>query len=330
MMIRDRRAQSARIAASVLALCATTLGPVAHAAPQAADAMSVAGAAPPDQSKPPKIIPICVPIGLATHKGLLYVGNHWTKTGCGGPGQILVYSGKGVQIPSRTITADIGNPAGLAFDAAGNLYVADSDKDQVTVYDPTGKELKNKTLQTDKSYNASGVQIDGEGNVWVASRTNSNIGIGEIQIFHKGGQIQTITQGLVYPLGIAFIPGTGNAWVANSETPNDAISTYDSGGNFLKSYPTPNFTPTYLVFRGRSAIVTDGLHSQVQVFKSNGKPSGNPITNGLAFPYGVALGPQSTFYVANVGAGGTNNGSSIGKYTLSGTLVCSITTSSCK
>jgi sugar lactone lactonase YvrE len=299
------------------------------AAPQAATAMSAVSA---DHATAPKgasVIPVCVPIGLAHYKGTLYVGNHWTSSGCSAPGQITVYNNNGKELTKRTITQDIYNPAGLAVDSHGNLYVADATKDQVTVYDPTGKQLKNKTLTTDPNYSASGVQVDSQGNVWVANRNSSDIEIGEIQIFHTNGSVTTFTSNLVYPLGIAFQPGTGDAWVANSETPNDTITSYDSNGNFLKSYPTSNFTPTYLFFKNKKVYATDGLTSQIEIFNARGKQIGAPITAGLVYPYGIAPGAKGNFYVANVGAGGTNNGSSITEYTSSGSLVCTITTTGC-
>lgn len=299
------------------------------APPLTADAMSHAQEAFPTDAAKPKIIPICVPIGLASHRGSLFVGNHWTASGCGAPGQILVYNSKGQQIPKRTITTDIDNPAGLAFDAKGNLYVADATKDQVTVYDPTGKELKGKTLHTDTNYSASGVQVDSQGNVWVANRNSDNITIGEIQIFHTNGTVTTITSNLVYPVGIAFLPKTRDAWVANSETPNDTITTYSPTGSFLKAHPTPGFTPTYIFFGSGKFHVTDGIHNEVEFFTAGGKQTGSTITEGLSYPYGIAPGAKGNFWVANVGAGGTNNGSSITEYTSDGTLICTITTSGC-
>jgi hypothetical protein len=56
--------------------------------------------------------PIQYPIGLAIDStGDIYIGNHYNSAG-----QILVYTESGQQLPSRTITKGITNPAGLAFD----------------------------------------------------------------------------------------------------------------------------------------------------------------------------------------------------------------------
>lgn len=162
----------------------------------------------------------------------------------------------------------------------------------------------------------------------MASRTNNNITIGEIQIFRIDGSVTTITSNLVYPLGIAFLPKKGVAWVANSETPNDKITTYDSGGGFLKAHPTSGFTPTYLIYQSGVFRVTDGLHSEIEFFKPGGKQTGSTITQGLALPYGIAPGAHGRFWVANVGFNAVNP--SLTEYTADGTLICTITKSGCK
>jgi hypothetical protein len=277
-------------------------------------------------------IPVCVPIGLAMSKRhLLYVGNHWVGSTCGAPGQIIVYTTKGVQLAPRTITKDIYNPAGLAFDAAGDLYVADASKNWVTVYNSSGQELLGKKIVTAAPpWSPSGVQVNGTG-VWVAERRNDNIGIGQVEIFKNGTLIKTLTSNLVYPVGLAFQKGSGKAWIANSETPSgNDFSLYRGTGVYIKDVAAP-ITPTYDAFaKDGKLYATDGLHDEIQAFDASGNPVGSPITQNLVFPYGIAIDSSGNIYAANVGAGGPQNGSSISKYNSSGTYVCKIINSGCK
>lgn len=278
-------------------------------------------------------IPICVPIGLAMSKrNLLYVANHWVGSTCGAPGQITVYNTKGVQQAPRTITKDIYNPAGLAFDAGGNLYVADASKNWVTVYDSAGQELTSKKFNTAAPpWSPSGVQVSKSGDVSVAERRNDNIGIGQVEIFKSKVVVKTLTSNLVYPVGIVFQKGTRRAWIANSETPqgND-FSVYSGTGKYIKDVAAP-ITPTYEAYaKNGDLYATDGLHSEIQAFDASGSPVGSPITQNLTFPYGIAFDSSGNFYAANVGSGGPQNGSSISKYDSTGTYVCKIINSGCK
>jgi streptogramin lyase len=280
------------------------------------------------------VVPLCVPIGIALNASdELYVGDHYAASGCGPTSQITVYDSNGKPEPTKTITKGIANAAGLAFDAKGNLYVADYANVQVEVFNKQGKPQTSKTLKTDANYIPSGVQVDKSGRIWVANRTNNNISIGEIQIFNRSGAVgTTITQNLVYPIGIAFSPKTGDAWVANSETPNDAISTYNAKGKALTIYPTPGFTPTYIAFaKNGNSYVTDGLHNAVEIFDPSGAEVGSPITTNLSAPYGIAVNSKGDFYVANIGPGGVDNGSTIIKFDSTGKILCTISgTDGCK
>jgi DNA-binding beta-propeller fold protein YncE len=267
-------------------------------------------------------VPISLPLGLAmSKKNELYVANHagtCDSTSC--VGQVTVYSDKGVQIPAKTIKKGINNPAGLAFDRAGHLYVAAVGTHSVVVFDANGTQIKSRTMKTDPNFTPSGVQVDSNGNVWVANRNSNDIsGPAEIQIFNRGGKvIHTISEGLVYPVGIAFSPKTGDAWVGNSETPNDTMTVYNSAGTLLKTVPTSNFVATYLAFSKPGYLyATDGLGSSIEVFTSSGKVR-KTITVGLSDPYGIAFDRQGNFFAANIG---TNT---ITEYSPTGKLIATI------
>jgi DNA-binding beta-propeller fold protein YncE len=278
---------------------------------------------------------LACPIGIAVdvHDDL-FVANRWGPTPCAGPGQILVFNNEGVQLTKRTIKAGLHNPAAVAFDKEDNLYVTDSDQHLVLVYNSAGKPLPAKFLKTDPNYQPSGVQIDSRGDVWVANRTNSNITIGEVEIFRNGRVVDKITEDLVYPLGIVFQAKTGNAWIANSETLADHFTIFSQEGRFLETISMPGFSPTYLAFNAKNGrlYATDGINSNgpVEIFSPAGKQIGSPITAGVSFPYGIAFDKEGDFFVANVVFRNGQPPGSITKYSPSGRLLCTITKSGCR
>ena len=81
----------------------------------------------------------------------VYVSSQYNSQGA-----VFVYSTKGqAQLPVATITAGINVPAGLAVDATGNLYVANSGNSTVTVYPPARRRPAPPTATGSASRSAS-------------------------------------------------------------------------------------------------------------------------------------------------------------------------------
>jgi beta-lactam-binding protein with PASTA domain/sugar lactone lactonase YvrE len=118
----------------------------------------------------------------------LYATNQAGDLSFEGPGgQVLVYTPSPfgmIQQPAQTIgpalnaTTNLQYPSALAFDAAGNLYVADGGSDQIFVLSlsPTGAATLLNTItvppltQGDESYNCEpvGLAVDGQGYLYVS------------------------------------------------------------------------------------------------------------------------------------------------------------------
>jgi DNA-binding beta-propeller fold protein YncE len=76
-------------------------------------------------------------------------------------------------------------PLGVAVDASGNVFVADSDNDRIQVFNSSGTFLSRWGFSgsgNGQFYSPSGVAVDASGNVFVADTDNSRI-----QKFAKGG-----------------------------------------------------------------------------------------------------------------------------------------------
>lgn len=257
-------------------------------------------AAPADELTSPAHIPIRGPVGLAVDSARnLYIANH-----ANGGSQILIYSAAGQQLTSRTITEKLGNPSGIFVAKNGFVYEADRANKTVQEYDTEGKFVRAIRVASSTSpFTPSEVTISpSTGDIWVALRDDNDIAVGRLDIFSPAGTLlRTTMQGLVYPLGIAFSPTTGLAWVGNSETPQgNSFSVFDADLKLRATYRV-DITPGYLAFdKAGDFWASAPFGTSVHHFTQQGRDLGGPLTKYVEFPYGVAIDSEGYVYVAPV------------------------------
>jgi DNA-binding beta-propeller fold protein YncE len=132
------------------------------------------------------------PGGLAvdTQNRLLYVADI-------GLDQILVYDADTLKLLRKmgttghkhelTSPGDFSKPAGVAVDAEGNLYVADTYNNRIEIFDADGQFVSTFGKNGDGPGYFSrpkGVAIDGDGHIWVADGMQDRV-----QVFDKTGQL---------------------------------------------------------------------------------------------------------------------------------------------
>jgi gliding motility-associated-like protein len=170
-------------------------------------------------------------------------------TNTGGPvpsniyGQINTFAGSGTagKIDATGRAASFFNPAGIIFDAAGNLYVADAGNNQLRKITPGG------TVSTVPNYhgNAFCLAIDGAGNIYVADAANNQVekvstsGAVSVLAGHPAAGSANgtgIAAGFNKPVAIA-IDVSGNLFVADELnnlireiTPEGAVSAFAGSG----------------------------------------------------------------------------------------------------
>ena len=208
------------------------------------------------------------------------------------------------------------SPQGIAVDAAGRVYVADSSNNRIQVFDAAGNFINTWGTQGpgNGQFNAPhGVAVDSAGNVYVADTSNYRIekfDSAGTYLTQWGGPGGTAGGRFDLPDGVA-VDGAGNVYVSDGN--NDRVQKFDSNGGFLTLWGTTGTGPGQ--FRSPFGIATDAAgnvyvadtsNHRIQKFDPNGAflaqigsvGSGDGQISG---PYGVNVDPLGNVFVTDTG-----------------------------
>ena len=215
-----------------------------------------------------------------------------TITTIAGTGE-LGFSGDG----GPAVEAELYDPAGVAVDSAGNLYIADSGNQRIRKIDSTGTITTIAGtgeccfVSTDDGGPAAaarlafpyGVAVDSAGNLYIADSWNRRIrkvdstgtittiaGTGELGFSGDGGPAGAAR--LAFPYGVA-VDSAGNVYIA--DVSNQRIRKIDSTGTIITIAGTGEFG-----------------------FSGDG---GQAVEAELRNPYGVAVDSAGNLYIADTG-----------------------------
>ena len=221
-------------------------------------------------------------------------------------------------------------PEGVATNAGGDVYVADSLNDRIQKFDANGAFLTAwgtyGTAGNGKFARPTGVATDFAGNVYVADSGNNRV-----QKFDSNGVFLTKwgTPGpgngqFNSPYGVAT-DATGNVYVADSG--NNRIQKFDAGGTFLLKWGTLgsgnsqfNSPTDVAVDASGSVYVTDSFNYRVKKFDSSGAfltgwGSQGSANGEFNYPYGIEVDSNLGALVSD-----TNN-HRVQRFTLAGAFV---------
>ncbi len=204
-------------------------------------------------------------------------------------------------------------PAGLAIDAAGDVWIADYDN-AVTELSPAGAPLSPSGGFTGGGLEESfGIAIDGNGNIWVSNEQSDasvNNGLGSVtELSSKGaalsGESGITAGGLDFP--VAVLPDTsGHVWFANfGDSTLTELSTEE--GTALSA--DTGYTGGGIAFpvglaldaAGQVWVANQGAN-QVSEFTADGvalSPLGGYAVAGLAVPQSIAVDESDNIWVTN-------------------------------
>ena len=210
-------------------------------------------------------------------------------------------------------------PADLATDTAGNIYVSDSQNSRVEEFTNAGifiRAFGSRGSGTGQFVGATqGVAVDSTGNVFI-----SDVSGGRIQEFSNTGTfIRTFgSQGsgtgqFNGPAGMA-IDAAGNVFVVDNG--NDRVEVFTNTGTFVRSFGLPGSGNGRLIYPTNLAIdaagnvfVTDTGNSRVveftaagtfiRAFGSAGSGDGQFGLGGAGSPFGVSIDAVGNVYVGD-------------------------------
>ncbi|HEX8598113.1 MAG TPA: DUF2298 domain-containing protein [Chloroflexia bacterium] len=225
-------------------------------------------------------------------------------------------------------------PGGLAVDADGNIYVADTWNHRIQKFDSDGHlvtawgsfisladpALADAPDKDSRFYGPRGVAIGPDGNVYVTDTGNKRV-----LIFTPDGEfVRKIDSGmsptrvapdyafnqpgeLNEPIGIA-VDAQGNVYVADAN--NRRIQKFDAAGQPVAQWPVPapNWDPgPYLepflaIDTAGNLYATAPTGKAVLKFDSNGQVIATKNAKGaitLNLPTGLAIGPAGNVYVVD-------------------------------
>jgi RHS repeat-associated protein len=247
-------------------------------------------------------------------------GHVWTiDSGLAGSGvRVQKFSSEGAYLAQfgkqGTENGQFKAPQGIAADAEGHIWVADSGNNRVQEFKPSGEFIRK--FGTEGSGNGqfkapTGIAIDAEGNAWVADTGNDRVQklSGSGTYLSQFGTPGPNPGQFDAPRGVA-LDSKGNVWVA--DTNNNRVQE-STATEFLRQLGGESSGPGHLAAPAGvatdsegNAWVADTAHNRIQEFNSKGgfirQFGGAGSADGeLRSPRGLAVDAKGNVWVADAG-----------------------------
>ena len=205
----------------------------------------------------------------------------------------------------RNDAVDLIQPQQVCSDGEGRVYIADSGRQAVFVFDEKLGEFSiwNETSLNIPFLSPVGVTFAVD-SVWITDTELSLI----YRLDPQGGLIDTVGKGIVVrPTGISYDPDGKRIFV--SDTDDNNIKVFGLDGRLIDVWGNTGPSdgelnrPTFIAYRDDRLYVSDSLNARIQVFDTLGDYRGTLGQRGLyigdlARPKGIALDSDGNVYVS--------------------------------
>jgi sugar lactone lactonase YvrE len=192
-----------------------------------------------------------------------------------------------------TLVQGLSHPSGLAVDSSGNIYIADTNSNEIKKWTAVSNTL---TTLVSGLIQPAGVAVDGSGNVYIADTGNSAIKK------WSGGPVTTLVTSVNvnHPAGLA-LDASGNIYIA--DTSNNAVRKWTASNGQVTTLASGLTVPSGVAVDGFGNVyIADSGSGAIRKWTaSNGQVT--LIVGGLANPSGVTVDASGNLYIAETGSG---------------------------
>jgi DNA-binding beta-propeller fold protein YncE len=187
----------------------------------------------------------------------------------------------------------LSDPRGLAFDSAGNLYVANYISNSLSKFDSQGNYLPAESIAMGLNFSL-GVAVDASGFIYVSNESSARL-----RKFDAAGNLLATSVTGNTPTALAF-DNAGTLRVANRT--GNTIASYDTNLNLLSgTISTELNRPRGLAIDTSGNIyAANAFTDDISKFSGSGSYLGRiGNSTNMNNPYGLAFDSEGYLYVAN-------------------------------
>jgi streptogramin lyase len=203
---------------------------------------------------------------------------------------------------SETPTSGIKDPSGVAVDANGNVYIADSSHNRVLKETLSAGIYTESTVPTSALDFPYGLVVDGAGNVYIADPLHQRI-LKETPSAGSYTESTIPTSTLNYPY-VPGVDGAGNVYIADSLNNRVLKETLSAGTYTESTVPTGTLNCPSIAVDGGGNIYIVNYDSPVtsllkETWSGSSYTESTITTSSMAWPFGIGVDGNGNVYVGD-------------------------------